>query len=435
MKRHRIFTALIIIITLAVSASFAADDIHFQDIKSLQNIIPQQDKYYKISSNVKIKGEYYTFTIKTPDSADMQITSIPSLIKTIHELSVIEWYKNTPQGNQVWTGAKDSVKSIGKGAKAIVMHPGDSAVAIGHSVAKTGRAIGHFFKGLVKKDEKSSSGEDLNKGAGGFMSEDLARKAAYDLHLDVYSKNPMVIALLNEISKKQWAGSIGVSAASYFATPGLSTVGTVATGAITPGGKIDLTEIMIRDNSPLELNRELRKIMIQAIGYNKDTQEYEIFSEFLNNPNFDPRQKAYITLYLTQLKKLKNLSQALNVLANCRTIETASVLYHQLQLLAALELNAGNINFAAFSTSKTRIYGITTTGDLIAILPFDYANSNKFMKNELNMIPRTGKSRSIWLLGDATKSFITLAKKKGIAAVYDGILKFGAFKLGAIGKK
>ena len=434
MNRYRIF-ALIFIISLAVNTSYAVDDIHYQDIKSLQNIIPQQDKYYKISSNVKIDGEYYTFTIKTPDSADMQVTSIPSLIKTIHELSVIEWYKNTPQGNQVWKGAKDSVKDIGKGAKAIVLHPGDSAVAIGHSIAKTGRAIGHFFKGLVKKEPKSSTGEDLNKGAGGFMTDDLARQAAYDLHLDVYSQNPMVIALLNEISKKQWAGSIGVSAASYFATPGLSSVGTVATGAITPGGKIDITEKMIRDNSPVELNRELQKITLQVFGFNKDSQEYEIFAEFLDNPNFNPRQKAYITLYLTQLKKLKNLSSALKVLAKCSTVENASILYHQLQLLAALELNAGNINFADFSTSKTRIYGITTTGDIIAILPFDYATGNKFMKKEIEMIPRTRKSRSIWILGDATKSFVALAKKNGITAIYDGILKFGAFKLGATANK
>ncbi len=426
--------SLFILFAIICSTSFAADDIHYQDIKSLNKIIPQQNKYYKISSNVKINGEYYTFTIIPTDSAKMQVTSIPSLIKTIHELSVIEWYKSTPQGNQVWKGAKDSVKGIGKGAKSIVMHPGDSAVAIGRSAARTGRAIGGFFKGLIKKEPKSNTGEDLNKGAGNFLTAELARKAAYDLHLDVYSKNPMVIALLNEVSKEQWAGSIGVSAATYFATPGLSSVSSIATGALTPGTNIDVTERMIRDNSPAELNRELLRQFSIQVGYSNQTNEYEIFKEFLNNPNFNPRQKAYITLYLTQLNKLKNITAALKVLSYCDNIKTASILYHQLQLLAALEINAANISFNSFTTSNNRIYGIIKTGDLVAILPFDYATNNKFMKNELMMIPKGTKTRSIWLLGDATSSFTALAKNNGFNAVYDGIMKFGAFKLGATGK-
>lgn len=432
--RQVFILSLFVLFAIICSTSFAADDIHYQDIKSLKNIIPQKDKYYKISSNVKIEGEYYTFTITPIDSAEMEVTSIPSLIKTIHELSVIEWYKSTPQGNQVWKGAKDSVKGIGKGAKSIVLHPGDSAVAIGRSAAKTGRAIGGFFKKLVKKEPKSSTGEDLNKGAGNFMTGELARNAAYDLHLDVYSKNPMVIALLNEVSKEQWAGSIGVSAATYFATPGLSTASSIATGALTPGASIDVTERMIRDNSPTELNRELLRQFSVQVGYAKKSNEYELFKDFLNNPNFNPRQKAYITLYLTQLKKLKNITAVLKVLSYCNKIETATILYHQLQLLSALEVNAGNISFSSFTTSKNRIYGIIKTGDLVAILPFDYAANNKFMKNELAMIPKGTKTRSIWLLGDAASSFTALAKQNGFDAVYDGIMKFGAFKLGSTAK-
>ncbi len=431
MKPSRLLSILLALTLLSINLTFAADDIHYQDIKSLKNIIPQQDSYYTISSNVQIDNIYYTFTITTPESADLQITSIPSLIKTIHELSVIEWYKSTPQGNQVWAGAKGSVKNIGKGAKAVVLHPGDSAVAIGRSVAKTGRAIGSFFKGLVKKEPKSSSGKDLDKGAGNILTADVARKAAYDLHLDVYSKNPLVIALLNEISKQQWAGSIGVSAATYFTMPGLSSATAITTGALTPGAVIDITERMIRDNSPEELNRELQRVMREIIGYSKDTQEYQLFTDFLNNPNFDPRQKAYITLYLTQLKHVAGMSNVLSVLKNCREIENAVILYHQLQLMAAVDMNAKNVKFSQYATNTNRIYGIISSGDLIAILPFDYATSSKFMKNELDMIPEVKGTRSIWLLGDATKSFSALAKKSGIDAIYDGILKFGAFKLGA----
>ncbi len=420
------------LIALLSNTVFSADDIHYQDIKSLQNIIPQQSTYYTISSNVEITGEYYTFTIKPEDSADMQVTGIPSLIKTIHELSVIEWYKNTPQGNQVWKGAKDSVKNIGKGAKAIVMHPGDSFAALGRSVARTGRAIGGFFKGLVKKEPKSSTGEDLDKGAGNFMTADIARQAAYDLHLDVYSNNPLVIALLNEISKQQWAGSIGVSAASYFATPGLSTAGSIATGALTPGAAIDVTEKMIRDNSPSELNRELLKVVKDEMGYEPKSRIYETYKDFLDNPNYTPRQKAYFTLYLTILKDLKNFEQAVQVLQRCNSVENGAILFHQLQLLTALEKKAENIKFAAFTTAKNRIYAITTSGDLIAMLPFDYATNDKFMRNELAEIPQTGKSRSVWLLGDATPSFTALAKDSGFSAVYDGILRFAAFKFGEI---
>ncbi len=428
--RKQLTLLLPLLATCIISLSHAADDIHYQDIKSISSIVPQQGAGYSIASNVKIDGEYYTFTITPVDSAQIEVTGIPGLLKTLYELSVIEWYKSTPQGNQVWKGAKDSVSSIGKGAKSIVLHPGDSAAAMGRSVAKTGRAIGSFFKGLIKKEPKSSTGEDLNKGAGNFMTEDVARKAAYDLHLDVYSANPLVIALLNEISKKQWAGSIGVSAASYIATPGLSSLGTVTSGALTPGQAKDVTEKLIRDNSPLELNRQLLEIFTSKLGYTKDSPPYTAYVKFLNNPNYNPHQKAYITLYCMHLKNLQNMPQVLDVLANCKKVDTAEILFTQLQLMAALEQNATNITFLSFATASDRIYGITKAGDLIAILPFDYATNNKFMQNELAKLPKVKGSRSIWLIGDATPSFIKLAKSNGIDAVYTGILKFGAFRVG-----
>ena len=133
----------------------------YGSITAVRNIIPQKTDYYTIDSEVRLQSPYYVFTVNSASGDSFEVKGITSLIKVCHEISVIELFKQTEQGSQVWAGARTSLLNVGKGAKQIVIHPGDSAVALGRSVARTTRGVGRFFKGLVKGAEKCRTGATL----------------------------------------------------------------------------------------------------------------------------------------------------------------------------------------------------------------------------------------------------------------------------------
>lgn len=418
---------VILILILTLSFSTAAETFKYDKIKAIDGILPQQTKYYEVSSEVGLESPYYVFTIITAHGETYTVVGITQLIKALHEITILEVYRATPQGSKVWEGAKDSVVGVGKGAKQLVLHPGDSGAAIGRSFAKTGRAIGSFTKGLFKKKEKSSSGKDLNEGAGGFLAGDQARIAAYELKLDVYTANPYVRAMLDKIAKKQWAGSVGVSVATYFALPGVSTFTGIAEGALTPGAFVAATEIMIRDNSPLELNRELTKQCMERFNLQKESPTISLLKKFLENPNYTPRQKAYIVLYLSDMSEVHGIDETLRTLGKTNTIDDASILYHQLQLLSATH-RFGGMSFATLIAKNNRVAGQLERGDIVAIWPYDYVDATKRMQDELNNIPESKASRSIWMIGDATDAFKQLAKKNNIDAIHADLLHYPVFK-------
>jgi hypothetical protein len=107
--------------------------------------LPKKTKHYEIVDPVVVDGNSYTFKIKSPHG-EYQVTSITKLLKTCHEIRVIEEYQHTEEGEQVWHGTKEGFKEMGQGAKAVIINPRKSGKAIGVSLAKTGRKIGRFFK-------------------------------------------------------------------------------------------------------------------------------------------------------------------------------------------------------------------------------------------------------------------------------------------------
>lgn len=397
----------------------------YGSITAVRNIIPQKTDYYTIDSEVRLQSPYYVFTVNSASGDSFEVKGITSLIKVCHEISVIELFKQTEQGSQVWAGARTSLLNVGKGAKQIVIHPGDSAVALGRSVARTTRGVGRFFKGLVKGEEKSSTGENLADTPGNFFTSDQVRLAAYELRLDVYSGNPYVQAVLEEIARKRWAGSLGVSAAGFL-IPGAGTVALVTTGALTPGAFVNVTEQMIRDNPPLELNREIERQLMVSLGVDKDAREMQAVRVFLQNPNYTPRQKAYIALYLEHLAELKNFVQAVNTLALVSTVENAEVLFMQMQMLSAVHRNG--TRFAEFAPQGERIAGRLGRGDIIHILPYDYVEATEPMLVELKNVPPSNASRNIWLLGESTRDFERAASSAGISKILVDILHYQEFQ-------
>lgn len=426
--------ALLVVLSISTYCPWlvAADAVplptSFTAIEGIRGIVAQKTASYAIDDLVPIAPPYYVFTITSAHDESYQVQGITGLLKATHEITVLELYRATPQGNQIWGGAKESVANIGKGGKQIVLHPGDSTVAIGRSVARAGRMVSRMVTGIFKKKQTSSSGTDLEKTPGGAMAAEQARRAAYELQLDVYSGNPYVQAMLGEIAKQRMAGSLGVSAAAMAASlivPGGGALATISNGALTPGAHVEATELAIRNNPPEELYMALSKQFMAGLGLGEDALETQSFLTLLDNPNYTPRQKAYLTLYIEQMAQVHGRLDMLKTLAGAITVKDAETMYQQMQLLSAS--HRFGRRYASFVCRAQRIAGQLARGDIIMILPYDFADDSWQMREEVRNIPPSDVSRNIWLLGNHTVAFEKMAKDNGIASVHDNILHYDAF--------
>ena len=100
---------LMFLFTLQASAL----EIPFDDLPALQGILPKKTIHYEIVDPVVVEGNSYTFKIQSPHG-EYQVTSITKLLKTCHEIQVIEEYQHTEEGEQVWQGTKEGFKEMGQ---------------------------------------------------------------------------------------------------------------------------------------------------------------------------------------------------------------------------------------------------------------------------------------------------------------------------------
>ena len=97
---------------------------------------------------------------------------------------------------------------------------------------------------------------DRSIAAGGGFGKKAGREFAYNMQLDVYSDNPYVRALIQEVAQANAKGSAIVGVTSFLLSP-IPGLRTVTRGALTPGASEDKTERALRDNDAAEINYQL----------------------------------------------------------------------------------------------------------------------------------------------------------------------------------
>jgi len=392
----------------------------YYDLPVLSQIIPAKTQYYTIAPSVRLSKQFYVFQVTSNSGESMEVTGILDLLKTCQEISIIEDFRTTPQGNEIWKGAKGTVSDIGDGAKQIVAHPGDS---IGGTVSRTGRSMGRIFTKPFRKEEKSSTGEELSKAAGGFAQEQ-ARAAAYDLQLDAYSKNPLVRDTLASIGRKRWLGKRLVSTMMRVA-PGAPLLSKIAAGAGKSGTGKDEMELLMRNFSAPEVSRSLLLMMARTLNAGEDSEQLEPMRKFVDNPNFTPRQKAYATLSLQQFSGLRNFHEAVTSLAAVKRVEDAEVLSHQLRFL--LMYHNGIQPLSVLSISNGRIAGVRSDGLSVLIFPYDYIADEEPVRSELAAFYAQGSGIELWLIGSVTDRFRSLAQSYGVSSIHENLLSNPVF--------
>ncbi len=190
------------------AANLPPESVSLSSITGLKDL-SKDNEFFTIDELVRVDEPFYRFIVKSPHG-DYDVGSIKDLLKVCYEIRIIEEYRATDQGGQAWDSAGESLKNIGRGAKQIVKNPKESATAFGRAGGKLARGVGRFLKKhLDKDDEKTEQGEDRSKGGKGFSTGKHARQFAAELGLDVYTDNPYLQTLIQEVAKARAKGSIG----------------------------------------------------------------------------------------------------------------------------------------------------------------------------------------------------------------------------------
>ena len=413
MKQSLLIASLIL---SATTASAADSAVKFSEIESLKGSVQQKTEHYEIADTVKISGPYYVFEVKA-DHGEYEVESVAKLTKVCHDIRAIEEYVATPEGKTAWKGAKDHMRQIGQGAKAIVKNPKESGKAIGRALGKTGRQVKNLIKSPFgrkkKKKEAEEEAKKQAKSAGGMMGGKQARTLAYKLQVDVYTDNPYMRGLLDSVAKQEAKGSLGVSAALFVFAP-VAGLGYATKGALTPGAYEEQTELLIRDNHATELKYQLRKKfgVDFDLDKRKDKEQLEELQAFLDNPNYTPREVAYGCLYLTRMKDAKGIRETVNHLAAVSEQAAAQFLIRQLELYSAA--HQGGQAVAELMSAANRIVAVGDDGKGFALAPYDLAAASESMIAERDALA-AGNVKSLKITGDADQAFAEQSAGKGIA--------------------
>ena len=394
-------------------------------IKSFKPLIGES-RYYVVREPAYVDGPYYRFFVWSVHG-EYDVKSMRNLVKITNEIQAIENFRRTETGSQVWKGAGESVKDLGRGVKFIVCHPGQAGKAIGRSFSRFGRKVGRFVSKPFKKGQKKPHGNRM-RGVGNFFTGSTARQLAYELGVDVYTENPTMRAVLAEVSNKRWAGHFGTSLAMkiFVPIPGQ----TWMRKSLTKGARHDATEIMIRNNSSSELKLlNLRKYKMD-LGLDNDL--IDPLDNLVDNPNYTPREQAYMRLYFTEMRETEGMIDAMAFLAAANTAEEGIHRATQMELLYAC--HTGLKKIVRWVPMTDQLAGLTEDKTLITSLPWDLVQKTDLsmaLVKELSEVRRAQGAReaAVWFTGDVTKDFLTYARQQGVA-IHPNMLLLPQFRSG-----
>lgn len=372
------------------------DVVPFDSIGMLAGF-PRKTPYYEVDPDVVASAYSYFFYVRGVNN-EYQVGSVVGLVKLCHELAVLEEIKHRNKGKEVATGAGRSMRGIGSGLANLVMHPGISMRNAGEHARQTGRTIERAVGGSDKVG-KAESGADrslLGDGPAG-----AARRAlAYELGVDVYTSNPDMQQALIDLSQLQAAGGAVTWVMPY---------GTGMLGNFNTLGGEDRAETLIRDFAPYELRRQVGVELEPVLGMSREDRGGPLY-RLLMNPNFTPRDIAYIGFDLLSMHGVGNLRIVVETLAGVDSPEEADMLSFQLRLYSFLhrrvqplrEFLPGYQNlFAAMGGNG--VFYVLFFGDILR--PWN-ANVEPFAQIVKEAMDHKATGMEFWMVGDVDPQVI-----------------------------
>ncbi|MGE5219956.1 MAG: hypothetical protein ACM3SP_23385, partial [Chloroflexota bacterium] len=200
-------------------------------------------------------------------------------------------------------------------AKDMVFQPVQTLKTAASGVAVAFRRAGDSVFGAKRSDVEDSRFKNLI----GFSN--YKREYAYDLGVDVYSRNEVLQDRLNEVAWVGWAGGLTVSAAMA-AVPGGAGI------AMTAIGTTRLTREIFKNQPPADLRR-LNTDKLNAMGIDPSTVEM-----FINESIFSPREQTILVSALDELKGVSDRDRFVQLAALTNNADMALFRQRQAEMYA-----------------------------------------------------------------------------------------------------
>lgn len=366
-----------------------------KDLKPPKSL-PLQSEFYTVDLVQEAKeAGFLGFHVVAPHGS-YQVEGFLSLQKLLHEIEVIETVRRDKSGGGFFEGASNSVKETGEGFVNLVAHPVQSVGGVGKAAGKLGRGIGGMFR-QKEEGEKTTFGEKVLGGS--------EREVANELKVDVYTTNPYLKALIQQIAKARMGGKGAVMVVKFFIPVSL-----LASAVITASGVNSAADRLVNDTDRTELFR-LNKNALLALGF----QEEDV-KTLLSLPYYSPREATYLRFYLEALKTVPGYQEMMNAALHADSEQKARAILYEGQMATR---DAEEVpKFKRIQVFNEGL-AIEESDKVILVTPYDYLDQSHLGTGVMNRISElkaswSKNSAEIWNGAKATAGFASLALLKGV---------------------
>ena len=302
----------------------------------------------------------------------------------IHEINAMAVMENLKGTKEFGAAVKESALNTMSAAKNMVFQPVKTVGEAASGVGLLFRRAGDSMFGAKRSDAEDSRFKNLI----GFTN--YKREYAYNLGVDVYSRNDALQDRLNDIAWTGFAGGMTVSLAMA-AVPGGAGV------AMTAISTTRLTTAIFKTTPPQDLRR-MNAEKLGAMGVDPHT-----IDTFINDSTFTPREQTLLVSALDEMTGVADRERFVQLAALTHNEDVAFFRQRQAEMYAGYHRAISR--FDRFLSVGPVAAARTVNGALVFNIPVDHvvwsetiARMVTTADNFANQLPGI-KEKQIWITG------------------------------------
>ena len=379
------FSILLFFLTLAPLTFAAALTLSNLD---LPDGIALKSEYYEVDSAEYDQDSpgFLKFRVNS-EHATYEVVGLLELVKLLREIEVIEKVRRNEKTSGFFDGAASSVEATGKGFVSFVSHPIGSAKGIGKAAGKLGGMFGRAFRRKEEGEQTSFSEKVLGSSR---------RELAKEFGVDVYTTNPYLNGILNQMARARLGGKGAVAVIKL-----LVPVVMIASVTITASGVNAAADHLVNDSSTADLFRSNQEALV---GFGFEKEEVKCL---LNSLVLTPREVTYLRFYFEKLKNVPGYEGILTSVCRAVTPEQARKILYEAQIAA--EEIGGNPDYEKLGIFSEGL-ALADSKRLIFITAYDYLDESDLGEQTISKASRLAEEwkksgLEIWNGGKVTSEF------------------------------
>jgi len=316
----------------------------------VSDLLPQSmifGQHHSIDRSVLNDGYLYLYTINSRYGKTRAVSTAMAY-KRVQEINAIAKIEEKSKLKEFGGGVYEKGKDVVKGAYTLVTSPVDTVTNAVSGVGKIFKRVGEN----VIEQSRSEAEDNRLKSIIGFAK--TKRDYAYDMNIDVYSRNPLLQDSLDNLT---WSG--------YSGNMAMALTISAFTGPITSSiGSTNLLNKVFRDTAPADL-RIMNRKKLQSMSVNN-----KVIDLFIENGMFTPKEQ---TIIVTSLDAMKNTAdRSAFIKFSTRTTDPDVAFFRQRQAEMYSNFNRVYSPVSRFIGLGTFVGGLTSKNNLVLCLPLDH---------------------------------------------------------------